>query len=40
MNIKGKHRNLGKDVIHPILDELFQELKDGLATDKIIGLAG
>ena len=39
-NIKSKHPNISKDDIHDVLDDLFEELKAGLAADKIIELRG
>lgn len=39
-NIKSKHPHISKDDIHDVLDDLFEELKAGLAADKIIELRG
>ena len=39
-NIKNKHPHISKDDIHDVLDGLFEELKIGLAADKIIELRG
>ena len=39
-NIKAKHRGIGRDDIHHVLDELIKELKAGLAADKTIELRG
>lgn len=39
-NIKSKHPHIPKDDIHDVLDDLFEELKAGLAADKIIELRG
>ena len=39
-NIKSKHSHISKDDIHDVLDDLFEELKAGLAADKIIELRG
>lgn len=39
-DIKAKHQKIGRDEIHQVLDEFFEELKTGLAADKIIELRG
>jgi len=39
-NIKSKHPHISKDDIHDVLDDLFEELKAGLAAYKIIELRG
>ena len=39
-NIKAKHPEIGREIIHQVLDGLFEELKVGLAAEKIIELRG
>ena len=39
-NIKSKHPEIGREDIHQVLDGLFEELKAGLAADKVIELRG
>ena len=39
-NIKDKHPHIGKEGIHQVLDEFFDELKSGLSAGKVIELRG
>lgn len=39
-NIKSKHPHISKDDIHDVVDDFFEELKAGIAAEKIIELRG